>query len=241
MKYSTLFLTILLLSAALIASVPNNHAAYVSGSAAIPNGTDGSLNLEDGKELRFDYDGGPFKLPYGHITSIEVGDKAGIKAHLAVAVSWIPKFGKKQGRLLTIGYAGENGNREAAIFEISKQEFQTAAPILEARTGKRIQYQDSEEQENASKHDFAVQPPAPVSPLVPVTINSTPNGALVSFWGQPAGKTPLVTKLMPGDYTMSIKASGLPTWSETFIVEPGKPITISAQLSRPAGTKVAAR
>ena len=51
MKYSTLFLTILLLSAALLASVPTDHAAYVSGSAAIPNGTEGSLNLEDGKDF----------------------------------------------------------------------------------------------------------------------------------------------------------------------------------------------
>jgi hypothetical protein len=40
---------------------------------------------------------------------------------------------------------------------------------------------------------------------------------------------------------MTIKASGLPTWSETFVVEPGKPVTISAQLARPAGAKVAVR
>src|SRR5438105_6552608 len=239
MKYSTLFLTILLLSAALIASVPTDHAAYVSGSAAIPNGTGGSMNLEDAKEFRFEYDGGTFTLPYERITSMEVGGKPGVKAHLAVAVSWIPKLGKNQGKLLTIAYKGANAAGEVAIFEIAKQELQNLTPVLEARTGKHIQLLDADEPGKAK--DAPAQAPAVVSNMVPVTFMSAPQGATVSFWGQVAGKTPVTTKLAPGTYTVTISASGLPAWTRDIAVEAGKPITVEAELAHPNGRTIAAR
>ena len=70
MMKPTLVALLVLFSVALSGSVPNLHAVYVSGSAAVPNGTEGSLNLGDAKELRFNYDGGAFKLPYERITTL---------------------------------------------------------------------------------------------------------------------------------------------------------------------------
>src|SRR5271154_676950 len=104
MKHIAWLASLVLFSVALTGSVPNPHAAYVSGTATIPNGAEGSLNLEDTNELRFNYDGGTFKLAYQRITSMEIGDRPGVKSHLAVAVSWIPKFAKRQGKLLTIAF-----------------------------------------------------------------------------------------------------------------------------------------
>ena len=154
----------MLFSTVLPASVPNPHAIYVSGSAAIPNGADGSINVGDVKEFRFDYQGGAFKLPYDRIISMEITDKAGVKAHLSVLVSWVPKVGKKSGQLLSIRFKGENGAGEAAIFEVSRPEFQPVEPILEARTGKQVQYVDVDQPDNAAAK--ADQPAPPASPLV---------------------------------------------------------------------------
>src|SRR5579863_4570320 len=142
MKQSALLASLVLFAIVLLGSVPNPHAVYVSGSAAIPNGSEGSLNLGDAKELRFDYDGGPFKLAYERITTLEISDKPGVKSHMAVAFSWVPKLGKKQGRLLTIAFKGDGGSGEAAIFEISRAEYVSMAPMLEARTGKHIKLED---------------------------------------------------------------------------------------------------
>jgi len=64
---------------------------------------------------------------------------------------------------------------------------------------------------------------------------------MISFWGQPAGKTPVTTKLMPGTYTVQINADGLPTWKQDIVVEPGKPLTVSADLSKSDEAKVAVR
>src|SRR5215472_8098501 len=182
MKHTALLTSLVLFSVALSGSVPNPHAAYVSGSAAIPNGAEGSLNLEDTRELRFDYDGGFFKLSYERIRSLEIGDKAGVKSHLSAAVSWIPKVGKKHGKLLTIAFKGDNGAGEAAIFEIAKAEYQSVAPVLEARTGKHVK-SDDETAEAASAKSTLVESAPSVTAMVPVTINSTPPGAAVSFWG----------------------------------------------------------
>jgi len=235
MKHIAWLASLVLFCAALVGSVPNPHAAYVSGSAAIPNGAEGSLNLEDTKELRFDYDGGTFKLAYERITSMEIGDRPGVKAHLAVAVSWIPKFAKKQGKLLTIAFKGDNGAGEAAIFEIAKAEYLTIAPVLESRTGKHVKMED--EPQNADGKPGPVEPAPSVTALVPVTISSTPAGASVSFWGQPAGKTPVVTKLLPGTYTVVI--SGVGSWTGDIVVEPGKPMSVSADFSQAGAATVA--
>ncbi len=239
MKHTALLVSLVLFSAALPASVPNPPATYVSGSAAIPNGADGSINVEDAKEFRFNYEDGTFKLPYDRITSMEITDKAGVKAHLSVLVSWVPKVGKKPGQLLSIRFKGENGTGEAAVFEVSRPEFQVVESILEARTGKKVHYVDVDQPDNAAAK--ADQPPPPPSPLVPVTITSAPAGAMVSFWGQAAGRTPVTTKLMPGTYSVQISADGLPTWKRDVVVEPGKALSVSADLSQTNGTAVAAR
>jgi hypothetical protein len=236
MKHTALIASLVLFSALLSGSVPNPHAVYVSGTAAIPNGTEGSLNLGDAGELRFNYDGGAFKLPYERITALEISDKPGVKSHMAGAFSWVPKFGKKQGRLLNIAFKGDSGNGEAAIFEIYKSEYQAIAPVLEARTGKHVKMEDeSSEADNAK--------PAPVesapslTAMVPVTINSNPPGATVSFWGQIAGKTPVVTKLLPGTYTVQI--TGVGAWTGDITVEPGKPMSVSADFSQAGSATVA--
>jgi hypothetical protein len=234
MKHTALLASLVLFSAALPGSVPNPHAAYVSGSAAIPNGAEGSLNLEDTKDLRFNYDGGTFKLRYERITSMEIGDRPGVKSHLAVAVSWIPKLGKKHGKLLTIAFKGDNGAGEAAIFEIAKAEYLMIAPVLESRTGKHVKVED----EATLNADAKLVEAAPsVTAMVPVTISSTPPGATVSFWGQPAGKTPVVAKLLPGTYTLQI--TGVGSWTGDIVVEPGKPMSVSADFSQAGAATVA--
>jgi len=162
-----------------------------------------------------------------------------VKAHLSVLVSWVPKVGKKPGQLLSIRFKGENGAGEAAIFEVSRPEFQPVEPILEARTGKQVHYVDVDQPDNAAAK--ADQPAPPPSPLVPVTITSVPAGAMVSFWGQAAGRTPVTTRLMPGAYTVKVDADGLPTWKQDIVVEPGKPLTVSADFKQRSGATVAVR
>jgi hypothetical protein len=46
---------------------------------------------------------------------------------------------------------------------------------------------------------------------------------------------------MPGTYTVKVDADGLPTWRQDILVEPGKPLTVSADLNQRGGATVAIR
>ena len=45
---------------------------------------------------------------------------------------------------VTIGYKDDEGKEQVAVFELGKDIIRTTLPILEARSGKKIEYQDEE-------------------------------------------------------------------------------------------------
>ena len=69
-------------------------------------------------------------------------------------------------------------------------------------------------------------PPEPAVPpelaLTSLTVLSKPAGALILIDGYHAGYTPAVVKLVPGTYKLTLKAAGLPDYSQQITVEPGQ-------------------
>jgi hypothetical protein len=53
-------------------------------------------------------------------------------------------FSKKRKHFVTIGYTDGAGKEEVAVFELGKDIVRTTLPILEARSGKKIVYQDED-------------------------------------------------------------------------------------------------
>jgi hypothetical protein len=51
---------------------------------------------------------------------------------------------KKKSHFLTIGYIDKNGRNQAMVLEIGKDEIRPLLVSLEARTGRRIDYQDED-------------------------------------------------------------------------------------------------
>ena len=115
----------------------------------------GTLILNDEKELRFEYlvnkSAKSYSIPYSQIIDIEYGQKAGRRVGAAIGtalllgpIGLLLLFSKKRKHYVTIGYKGVEGKEEAAIFELGKDIVRTTLPILEARSGKKITYQDEE-------------------------------------------------------------------------------------------------
>ncbi|MBI3683531.1 MAG: hypothetical protein HY235_24410 [Acidobacteria bacterium] len=103
---------------------------YTGGTvAAIPQYTNGKLDLSDPSELRFHYGKPTWSAPYSKIVSIEVADKQ--------PNPWvtIPKVQRKK-RIVTILYQGEKATRQQTVFELSLHEALQALPLLEERAGK---------------------------------------------------------------------------------------------------------
>ena len=58
---------------------------------------------------------------------------------------------KKQKHYLTIGYTDAAGKEQVAVFELGKDLYRTTLPILEARSGKKIVYQDAKDEKKMEK------------------------------------------------------------------------------------------
>jgi hypothetical protein len=58
-------------------------------------------------------------------------------------------FSKKRKHFVAICYSDEAGKEQVAVFEVSKDIIRTTLPILEARSGKKIEYQDEEAKKSA--------------------------------------------------------------------------------------------
>lgn len=118
---------------------------------------EGILNTNDEKQLNFEFTRDKekevkvYSIPYDQIIDIEYGQKAGRRVGAAVAttillgpIGLLMLFSKKRKHFVTIGYKDADGKEQATVFELGKDIVRTTLPILEARSGKKIEYQDEE-------------------------------------------------------------------------------------------------
>jgi len=127
------------------AGLGSKKTMYVGGTVtSIKEGTEGTSSTRDEKLFEFDYKDGKLTIPYDRMNDLEYGQKAGRRLGLAIAVNPLLFFSKKRKHFLTIGYQDENDKQQAAVFEIGKEVIRTTLASLEARTGKKVDYQDEE-------------------------------------------------------------------------------------------------
>jgi hypothetical protein len=157
----------LVLDTTALAGLGSKKAAYQGGTTKdkdFPGAKEaviGTLDTGNEKELKFEYRlnnvSRVYSIPYHQFLDIEYGQKAGRRVGAAVATSILLTpvglfllFSKKRKHFVTIGYKDNEGKEQAAVFELGKDIVRTTLPILEARSGKKITYQD-EEAEKSSK------------------------------------------------------------------------------------------
>ena len=151
----------LLMPSVALAGLGSKKAAYQGGTTkdrdfpGAKKAIEGNLNISDENELKFDYKldktNRTYVIPYKQFLDIEYGQKAGRRVGAAVAtavllspVGLFMLFSKKRKHFVTIGYKDDAGKEQVAVFELGKDIVRTTLPILEARSGKKIIYQDEE-------------------------------------------------------------------------------------------------
>ncbi len=127
------------------AGLSSDKTMYVGGTVTtIKEGTEGNSSAKDENTFVFTYEGGKLEIPYDKINDLEYGQKAGRRLGVAIAVTWVALFSKKRRHFLTVGYKDENDKQQAAVFELGKNVVRVTLASLEARTGKKIEYEDDE-------------------------------------------------------------------------------------------------
>jgi hypothetical protein len=127
------------------ASVGSHDTMYVGGTiTALKQGAEGKCSAQDEKVFVFESKDGKITIPYDRMNDLEYGQKAGRRLGLALTISPWLLLSKKRKHFLTIGYTDENGKQQAGVFELGKDIVRVTLVSLEARTGKKIEYQDDE-------------------------------------------------------------------------------------------------
>lgn len=140
-----LFFVIALFTSAAFAGLGSKEAQYVGGTvSSIKEGTEGYTSTKAETVYTFTYKGGQLTIPYDQVDNLEYGQKAGRRVGLAIAVTPFALFSKKRKHFLTVSWKDENDKQQAAVFELGKDIVRTELATLEARTGRKIEYQDDE-------------------------------------------------------------------------------------------------
>ena len=144
-----------------------DKAAYFGGTLTIYAGAkdpvEGRLDLTGTEELvlrpeRKPYAGVLLTIPYKAIEDLEYGQKAGRRVGAAIAttallgpIGLVTLFSKKRKHYLTVAYKDVAGMDQVAILELGKDIVRETLPIMKARSGKTITFQDEEAEKSANK------------------------------------------------------------------------------------------
>jgi hypothetical protein len=139
------------------AGLGSDKTKYIGGTAAsLKEGDEGKSSAKDAKVFVFTGDKddkgnkAELAIPYDKIDSLEYGQKAGRRIGVAVVVNPLFIFSKKRRHFLTLGYTDVDGKQQAAVFELGKDVIRVTLATLEARTGRKIEYQDDEARKSGS-------------------------------------------------------------------------------------------
>jgi hypothetical protein len=164
-KIVAVLLVCMLFANVLAYAVDSKGAAYyggtVTGFTGAKDPIEGLIDTTKADQLVFTatdkkFAGKTFNIPYNKIIDLEYGQKAGRRVGTAVAttvllgpIGLVSLLSKKRNHFLTIGFKDDSGTDQVAVIELGKDIVRTTIPIMETRSGKKVEYQDEEARKSA--------------------------------------------------------------------------------------------
>jgi hypothetical protein len=120
-------------------------AEYIGGTAAgITAKSSARLDLTRPDALFFFSGAVELRIDYRRINTIEYGQSVSRRYAEAVLISPLLLLSKSRKHFVTIGYVDRDGNQQALVLRVEKGDIRMVLSSLEARTGRRVEYQDDE-------------------------------------------------------------------------------------------------
>jgi hypothetical protein len=104
----------------------------------------GKILTSDAREFHFRTKGSEVIVAYEKINLLEYGQKVDRRYVSAIFISPLLLLSKARKHFLTVGYTDATGNQQAMVFRVDKHDIRIALASLEARTGRKVQFQDEE-------------------------------------------------------------------------------------------------
>jgi hypothetical protein len=143
-----------------VAAVRGKSARYVGGTiAAFKEAVNGKWDLDEKAAVFTAEKGaGQVTIPFDKIDTLEYGQKVGRRLGAATAGAFIVSpvflfllFSKKRKHFLSIGFTDEEGKKQGAVFELAKGIVKESLTTLEAKSGKKVEYESDDAKKFAQK------------------------------------------------------------------------------------------
>ena len=135
----------LVLALPLAAVEPGVKAQFVGGTVSgFAAKTSLRLDATGADTLLLHWGGTDLRIAYQKINTVEYGQAVSRRIAEAVLISPLLLLSKSRKHFVTIGYVDEEGKQQALVFRVEKGDIRSVLASLEARTGRRIEYQDNE-------------------------------------------------------------------------------------------------
>lgn len=131
--------------ALLLAGDAGYRAQFLGGTvAALPEKAEGRIKLADEQVLVLEVRKTSLRVPYRRIEALEYGQRVSRRYAEAVLISPLLLLSKSRKHYLTVAFRDERGNHQAVVLRVGKGDVRPVLAILEARSGRRVDYQDDE-------------------------------------------------------------------------------------------------
>lgn len=122
-----------------------SRVEYVGGTRPdIAANDEGRLQVSDKVYFVFQSKHTQIRIPYERINLLEYGQRVDRRYVAAILISPLFMLAKKRQHFLTVGFQDDDGQQQAMVFKVNKDDIRLALVSLEARTGREVQYQDNE-------------------------------------------------------------------------------------------------
>lgn len=138
-------LVILLVAALLPAADAGNHVTYIGGTVAgVPGHSGADIDVRSPSALSIRLKNKDLSIAWADVSNLEYGLHADRRYLEAILISPLFLMAKKRTHFLTIGFADADGRQQAVVLEVNKGDIRQLLVSLEARTGRKVEFQDEE-------------------------------------------------------------------------------------------------
>ena len=84
------------------------------------------------------------RVAFQRVDTLEYGQNVSRRYAAAILISPILLFSKTRKHYVTMGYLDAQGKQQVLVFRVEKGDIRSVLASLQARTGRRVEYQDDD-------------------------------------------------------------------------------------------------
>ena len=136
---------LLLIPLLVVAGDAGDRVQYVGGTISVLRSkTGGAISTREDDVFLFQTKQITVQVPYDKINELEYGQRVGRRYAEASLISPVFLLSKTRKHFLTVGFIDDQGRQQAMIFQVGKNEVRAMLVVLEAKSGRKVEYQDDD-------------------------------------------------------------------------------------------------